>query len=311
MNSSAPTPSPRQGRSRSPRRPGRCRAGRRRRRCPAEPGRQEGQGDEDAAGGDERDHVPDAGHQPPPHVGRHRLPAQRRPGPPVPVAPRRRRRAQRRRQGSGGGQPPPAAGDVASRLRRRGHTGVPAAWPARWPAATACSSRPGASVMARRTPTLTVGLPAKRSRSRTSTSAARMTASAAAIVLGRERAHPGGALGLDRDLVPGRAGALLQRLGGHVGVGDPRRARRDRDQPHGLTTSLWTMSTTVAASGASSRARRKSGRVRRRARVARTLRWSSSRPSGPAMRKTSVAGPVLGAPVDALRWPGRRPARPR
>ena len=57
-------------------------------------------------------------------------------------------------------------------------------------AATACSSRPGASVMARRTPTLTVGLPAKRSRPRTSTSAARMTASAAAIVSAASGTHP-------------------------------------------------------------------------------------------------------------------------
>ena len=48
--------------------------------------------------------------------------------------------------------------------------------------------------------------------------------------LGRKRLGARGALGLDGDRHAGPLGGGLESLGGHVGVGDARRARRDRDQ---------------------------------------------------------------------------------
>src|SRR6185436_10412156 len=110
--------------------------------------------------------------------------------------------------------------------------------------------------------------------------------------------------GLDLDLVAGCPGCLLKTLGGHVGVGDARGAGGDADELHGLTTSRVTTSTTAAASGACSRDSRNSVRMRRRARLARILRWSSPPPSGAAIRKMSVAGPSS-APQSMP--PGARP----
>ena len=49
-------------------------------------------------------------------------------------------------------------------------------------------------------------------------------------VRGGDRLRARGALGLHDDGVPGGLGGVLEALGGHVGVGDSRRARRDTDE---------------------------------------------------------------------------------
>ena len=135
--------------------------------------------------------------------------------------------------------PTPATGRTLVGRRRRGCAAAAACCRARArhvrrgsTAATAAAITPGASCTAFLTPTSTNGLPANRSLSRTSRSAAKMTPSAAAMIARIERDRARGTLGLDLDLVAGGLAGLLQGLGGHVGVRDARRARRDGDELH-------------------------------------------------------------------------------
>ena len=80
--------------------------------------------------------------------------------------------------------------------------------------------------------TACIGLPAKRSGSMWM-SAAMMTASAACDRVRVEAFGDAlGALGLDVDVMSHHLGLALQRLGGEMGVGDPRGARGHRDEAH-------------------------------------------------------------------------------
>ena len=155
---------------------------------------QEAQRDQQAAGGDERDHVADTGQQDLPGAGAPADAARRRGA----VGGRRRRpstRAARRVVGGGN----------ASAIILSG------------------------SLIARLTPEATTGLPANRCRSLTPTSVAKMTASASAIVVGRQRRAARRALRLDRERHAGPLRGGGERVGGHVGVRDPGRAGGDRD----------------------------------------------------------------------------------
>ena len=87
-----------------------------------------------------------------------------------------------------------------------------------------------ASSIGRLTPEETTGLPAKRPRSRTPTSTAKMTASAVAIVSWESGDEPADPWVSTLEVDAGPLGRGLQGLGRHVGVGDPGRAGGDGDQ---------------------------------------------------------------------------------
>ena len=101
--------------------------------------------------------------------------------------------------------------------------------------------------MARLTPDATVGLPANRALSRTSTSLAKMTASAAAITAGSSFWKPPDPWVSIDDLVAGGLGGLLEGLGGHVGVGDAGRAGRHPDELHHFVVSFGAAGAAAAA----------------------------------------------------------------
>ena len=160
----------------------------------------------------------------------------RRAGSPARSAGRPRRRtgscSSRRSAGSAGSgypsprppaAPSPHAGRGVAEPSTRAAFGLSAA-------ATASAIIVSGSLMARLTPEAITGLPAKRWRSLTPTSVAKMTASAPAIVRGGQRRAARGSLGLDRQLHPGPFRGQLQCVGGHVGVRDPGRAGGDRDR---------------------------------------------------------------------------------
>ena len=167
-------------------------------------GEHEGQGDEDAAGGDERDHVGDTGHQPladlacrcshPPRPSRRGHRTRRPPRPPRPPRPCSGRRATRRR---------------ALGLR---------------------STSAGPSEMPFLTPTSTIGLPAKRPASLTGQVVGEDHGVGRGDLGRGDRLRAGGALGLDHHRVAGGLGRVLEALRRHVGVGDAGRARRDPDE---------------------------------------------------------------------------------
>ena len=113
----------------------------------------------------------------------------------------------------------------------------------------------------------------------------RSTASAAAMVSRRQRRRAARALGLDDDVDAGALGGGLERLGGHVGVGDAGRARRDRDQPPGR-----------GGRGAAA------GRLRR----GRRGRGAGGRGAG----LVGAAGAVAGRPAAARPRPRRARRRP-
>ena len=169
-------------------------------------------------------------------------------------------------------------------------------------------------------------MPANRPRSRTPTSTAKITASAAAMVSRGERLGAGRALGLDLDVDAGALGGGLERLGGHVGVGDAGRAgghghqdassaalRRGRRRdaacrgapqarlPGGRTApargDLGPTRATILGDGRRSSAARSAsvnaGFTRARASLVSSWRWVASPPAGAAIRKARSAGPSL------------------
>ena len=260
---------------------------------------QERQCDQQAAGGDERDHVGDAGHQ---HATGARTP--------------RLAAAAARADGR-------SSSAAALRPRRAGRSGR------RRSAGPPRSSSPRRPWGASRRRT-TSGLPAKRPRSRTPTSTAKIAASALAITSAAQRRGAGRALGLDGDVDAGALGGGLQSLRGHVGVRDAGRARGHRDQARGRAGGAGSAGGLGGGGRRGVPRRRGRGgggprRARQRARRPTTavtsrpprpgsrapqasvksfftsaraswvssLRWVASPPAGAAMRKARSAGPSL------------------
>ena len=287
-------------------------------------GEHEAKRDEDAAGGDERDHVRDTGHQPLADLGRGA-----RVG--LDLGGERRRHA-----------------PAARRLRRRPPCDGSASHSATSSSAWATSAGP--SEMPRLTPTSTVRLAGEPAGVLDREVVGEDHGVGGGDLLGGERVGAGRALGLDGHRVARGLRGVLETLGGHVGVGDAGGARGDADE---LERALRRRGGgcrrgggAVSAAAARRRPRRRSrrvpgpwprpGRAPRRGRPRRSTRRTTSSSvvasaraclksffisarasfgsicmcaspplSGAAMRKTSVAGPSL-APQSMP-----SPARPK
>ena len=137
--------------------------------------------------------------------------------------------------------------------------------------------------------------------------------------VGAHRRAARGTLGLHGQVHAGALGGQLERVGGHVGVGDAGGAGGDRDdrlrfgwlrlsvpgplrprvrRRRGLTTPS-TSATTSSADFAARSDATKSGRTRARARLDSSFMCSEPAPSGAAIRNTRSAGPS-GAPKSTF-----------
>lgn len=158
------------------------------------------------------------------------------------------------------------------------------------------------------TPASTTGLPPNRAFSRTSTSCAQMTASAAAITAGSSRSKPADPwVSTSRTTPWARAAASSDSAAMYVcaiPVGQDVTATMRNGSAvsfsasvsSGAGTAAGTSSPRIraAAAAGSPSARRapvNPGSMSRRARLDRMVRWSSSAPAGAAIRKTRSAGP--------------------